>query len=159
MKKLKRQWSRYALLAECYALITVELLIVTLFIWTLDTSNPGVLLALKAIGGFMLFTAILGVFLPVMDIIVAQKKLKLMEGDYSIDAEIIEVGEIARTPLCFSHPFYVVCTATDPSTGETLTFCSGNMHGKERQLEGKHVRVYLDREHPKNYYVEIPTDL
>lgn len=80
---------------------------------------------------------------------------QLIENGRCINACVIDVRQDLFVRINNRHPYYVVCEAVNPYTGETLFFKSTDITENPSYLLGRYLRVFLDYENPENYYVEL----
>lgn len=84
-----------------------------------------------------------------------QERRRLMESGRYINALVTEVSQNLYVQINHRHPYYVVCQGTDPYTGQQRTFRSADTTEDPSHLRGKYLRVFLDPQNPKKYYVEL----
>lgn len=106
-------------------------------------------------GGMGICFLIVTVILVCVSVKSGRKRRRLLEEGYSIYAVVSEVQQNLLVRVNRRHPFYLLCTAANPRTGETMTFRSRDTMEDLSYLIGRSVRVFLDRNDYNNYYVEI----
>lgn len=80
---------------------------------------------------------------------------RLIESGSCINARVTEVRQDYAVRVNLRHPYYIICEAVNPCTGENMTFRSADIMEDPSHLLGRYLRVFLDYEKPKKYYVEI----
>lgn len=53
------------------------------------------------------------------------------------------------------HPYKLECKYTDPYSGQICIYESGNVFLNLEQCIGRQVAVFVDRENPGRYYVDV----
>jgi hypothetical protein len=86
---------------------------------------------------------------------VSNKRLK--ESGQLVLADFISVDVNKYVSVNNRHPFFVRCEWKDPLTGENRAFKSGFLWSDPTPgIEaGRKISVYIDRDNPKKYYVDI----
>lgn len=80
---------------------------------------------------------------------------RLLEIGYFIFAPVTEIRQDVTISVDDRHPYCVLCEAIHPFTGERLSFKSDDVMYLPNIHLGDQLRVYLDENKPKDYYVEI----
>lgn len=80
---------------------------------------------------------------------------KLIESNSYINATVTEINQNLYVKINNRHPYYVICEGINPYTGEKLSFKSSNIIEYPSYLTGKTLRVFLDFNNTKDYFVEI----
>lgn len=100
------------------------------------------------------FTVIGAVFL----IIVSKRKKKkkrLMETGERIWAEVTGGHINYYYTLGTRHPYRFECSYTDPYSGQIRICESGNIFLNPAPYIGRQIAIFVDRENPKRYYVDV----
>lgn len=94
----------------------------------------------------------------VMVFIMANRKTarrRLIEDGRFVNAAVAEVNRNLFVRINNRHPYFVVCEYEDPFTGEKRSFRSDDIMEDPSYLLGRQLRVFIDRENPKRYFVEL----
>ncbi|MGN0612885.1 MAG: DUF3592 domain-containing protein [Porcipelethomonas sp.] len=104
------------------------------------------------IGG--LFLIIGGVFLAVYFVLSGKKK-RLMQRGEALTGKITDVRINNFVRINNMHPYKADCEVINPFDGERYLYSSGNITENITEYIGADVTVYVDRNNPKKYYVDI----
>ena len=104
--------------------------------------------------GSVFFIVGMGMIIP--PIIKSQMQNKVKQYGELINAEIDDVDVNYNMAVNGRHPYVIVCSWKDPSSGGLYQFRSNNLwFNPEKLLEGrKTIDVYVDMQNPKKYYVD-----
>ncbi len=115
------------------------------------------------IGGFFgmgLLLLLIGVPLLVWYIRRIRRQKQLYEEGIYLSLPVSDIRLDTRVRVNGRYPFVVEAQYTDPETREIYLFRSrALMHNPSRELENRTVRVYMDRNNPRNYYMDIDAAL
>lgn len=116
----------------------------------------------EAIEILRLVFMLIGAFLLAMGIIFVivatqknKKKQSLIENGKYIMAIIKNIRLNVSVRINGRHPKYAECYYEDPMTGNVHVFRSENMENIPEELIGSEVKVYVEGDNFKNYYVDI----
>lgn len=165
MKRMKTEWSAILICEIVFGLVgsifTACGIIFGIFIDEIAASpnSRGDVYVLPVVFG-TIGILLLAVFVTLLFVSMKQKKKRkrLIENGSSINACVTEVKQDLFVRVNLQHPYYVICEGINPYTGEKLTFRSANTLEDPAHLLGRYVRVFVDYQNPKNYYVELHRD-
>jgi hypothetical protein len=81
---------------------------------------------------------------------------RLMQEGLPIQADFQQVDLNTAVSVSGRHPFRVIAQWQDPSTAKIRVFKSHNLwFDPSRFITQKQIRVFLDRNNPKRYYVDL----
>ncbi len=84
------------------------------------------------------------------------QKEVMEKGNYVI-ARVCEISRDESVTINGVHPYFIRCSFTDPDSGITHFFRSGNLsEDPSPYLENGEVRVYINPDNLDEYSVEIP---
>lgn len=84
---------------------------------------------------------------------------KVIEGGYTVNAVISDIVINNSIEINGGNPYVISCQYQDPRTGILHIFRSKNIMFFPRGLVGSTVRVFVDPQNFKNYYVDIDSML
>lgn len=83
------------------------------------------------------------------------KKQNLLQNGRMVEA-VVTGGQINyNVQVNNRHPWKLECKYEDPYTGATYLFSSNNIWKDPFLYVGQSVKVYMDRENPRKYYVDV----
>ena len=80
---------------------------------------------------------------------------RVVDSGYYVMANVITVQQNFSVQVNGECPYIVECHYRDPSTGTLHIFKSRNLFFYPAELIGGQVRVYVDRENMKRYYMDV----
>ncbi|MGN1179803.1 MAG: hypothetical protein ACI4SD_01215 [Suilimivivens sp.] len=154
-RKSKTGLSALLIVGSVFTIVGAAFLAIGLIIYCALKEEEGVILFLLIFGGIGLLFFILGlIFL----IVVAQKKIrsdKLLNSGNYVMAEISEVDLNYNVTINRRHPYIVRCRYQD-RYGNVHIFKSRDLLFDPTDLfKDQMVRVYVEGENYKHYYVDI----
>lgn len=81
------------------------------------------------------------------------------EGGYYVMADVAAIRPDWSVRVNGQCPYVLECHYRDPSSGALHVFKSRNLYFYPEELQGKQLRVYVDRENWKHYYVDVESVL
>lgn len=109
-----------------------------------------------AIGAPFLILGILFVSLSVRKRCMANRLLQ--DGHY-VMADVVAITPNYSVQVNGRSPFVVECHYQDPTTGTLCIFRSRNLFYFPEELSGNQIRVYVDPDNMKHYYVDVASVL
>ncbi len=83
---------------------------------------------------------------------------RLIESGRYINARVTEIGLDYSVRINGLNPYYVICEGKNPRTGEMISFRSADVTENPSYLLDQYLRVFVDFDDPRNYYVELERD-
>lgn len=105
-----------------------------------------------AVGGLFLTSGILFAVLTIRKRAVRQQVVS--NGDY-IMADVVNIRQNFSLQVNGKYPYVLECHYRNPETGTLHVFMSRNLFFYPAELENRQVRVYIDRENMRHYYVDV----
>ena len=84
-----------------------------------------------------------------------KKKKDLMQNGNMVYAEVTGGSEVFNVEVNGRHPWKLECKYEDPFSGEIYLYSSRNMFVDPYPYIGQQIAVYVDRNDPSKYYVDI----
>lgn len=110
-------------------------------------------------GGIGLLFFILGVIFLTTALLAVRKQQHVVETGQLVLADFDYVTEEPNVTVNGRHPVIAKLVYTDRFGGKQVFFSGRLMQDPTPQLTGRQVPVYVDPEHPENYYVDMQTAL
>lgn len=84
-----------------------------------------------------------------------KKKKELMQNGIKVFAEVTGGSEVLNVEVNGRHPWKLECRYTDPYNGGVYLYSSRSVFMDPYLYMGQQVAVYVDRNDPSKYYVDI----
>ena len=85
-----------------------------------------------------------------------RKNAKLRRTGTAVDAAFQRVEKNTNLNIGGRNPYNVITEWTDPSTSQRHTFKSDNLwHDPSDQIDREKITVFMERNNPKRYYVDL----
>lgn len=118
-----------------------------------STGNPTLFpIIFGAIGAPFL---ILGIVFAVISIKKRATAKRVVEDGYYIMADVADIRPNFSVQVNGQYPYVLECHYPDPATGALHVFRSRNLFFYPKELEGRQVRVFVDKANMKHYYVDV----
>lgn len=154
-RKSKTGISALFIIGSVFAFLGAVFLSTGLIIYSALKEEEGVVLFLLIFGGVGLLFFVLGLIFLIMEFGKKFRNDKLLKSGNYVMAEIFEVELNYNVTVNMRHPYAVRCRYQD-SYGNVHIFKSRNLLFDPTDLfKDQMVKVYVDGENYKNYYVDI----
>lgn len=154
-RKSKTGISALFIIGSVFAFLGAVFLATGLIIYSALKEEEGVVLFLLIFGGVGLLFFVLGLIFLIMEFGKKFRNDKLLKSGNYVMAEIFEVELNYNVTVNMRHPYVVRCRYQD-SYGNVHIFKSRNLLFDPTDLfKDQMVKVYVDGENYKNYYVDI----
>ncbi len=107
------------------------------------------------LGGISIPFLIIGIVFLLVLRAKKKKKRELLQNGRMIEAEVTGGQINYNVRVNNRHPWKLECKYEDTFTGATYLFSSNNMWKDPFLYVGQSVKVYIDRENPRKYYVDL----
>lgn len=97
----------------------------------------------------------IGMTIFVLNILSVRNKKSLMTNGDVMTGTITNVKVNTAVIINGMHPFKAECESTDPYSGEKYLFSSNNIMEDITGLTGSEVKIYVDKNNRRKYYVDI----
>lgn len=80
---------------------------------------------------------------------------RLMTEGYKLEGTVVNSTMNANVRINGIHPYKLECRVNNPYDGNIYLYSSANITDDVSHLIGQTVNVYVDRNNPKKYYVDV----
>lgn len=153
-RKAKRGWTALLILSIIFIVLGTLYIIVAAVVGSMAFNEEAVIFG-YTFGGLGAVFLIVGVICLCFEIRKRKINNKLLNSGQYIMAEISEITMNYAVRVNFRHPYIVICRYQDRN-GYVHTFRSRNLNFDPASLmRDRMVRVYVDGDDFKHYYVDI----
>lgn len=109
------------------------------------------------VGGLGVIFSLIGIVYHVVKAFHHSANVRLKESGQLVQADFISIDVNSAISMNNAHPFFIRCRWKDPLTGKNNIFKSGFIWFDPTHLidPQKKVDVYINRNNPKKYYVDL----
>lgn len=143
----------FGIIGSIFMTIGLLFLVVVAILHIYDPGTIKILGLIFGIIGVVFF--FIGLVFMVVCIFAGNKKKKLLATGQKVYAEVTGGDYCYNVQVGRRHPFYLECKYVDPVTGATYLYRSETTWTDPTYYIGQSVDVYVDRENPKRYYVDV----
>lgn len=145
----------FAIIGGVFVMIAVPMFLLIDKMRAVQTGNGDIVilpLIFSIVGGIFL---VLGISFLVIARKQRDEKLRVREEGYYVMAKAVNISRNYHISVNGKNPFRLECQYQDPATGTIHIYQSDNMFFYPEFLLGREVRVFLDRNGGKAYYVDL----
>ena len=155
-KKIKIEVSAFLIIGLIFSLIGVIFLPLGIFIYmNMPKGAEGAFIFLATFGGVGLVFLIVGLSFLIMVVNKKKREEKLLNAGHYVMAEAFEVDRNYNVRVNRVYPYIIKCRYQD-NYGNIHIFKSKNLFfNPDRLLTDTMVKVYVDGENFKHYYMDI----
>lgn len=159
-RKAKRGWTGLLILGVVFTVMGMGYVAAVILIRFADIgANEDVVIAGYAFGGLGAVFLFVGIICLFVEISKRMRCNRLIRAGQYVMTEVSEISINYNVCVNLRHPHVVVCRYQDPY-GNVHLFRSRNlMFDPAPYLHGQMIKVYMDGENYKNYYMDIDAAL